>query len=285
MPTPSTKLMQNLGVMAQLACVWEATARKPGNVHRAADFAKLHYVDFLASAAAIGGVLDKAWFRPVGEIVLDAVKATRQVTATNTNLGIILALTPLAAVIPGRELVAEIPKVLRSLTVADAVLVYEAIRTAEPGGLGKAAQQDIADRPTVTLREAMALAENRDRIAWQYTHNFADLFEIGLPALARATNEGRTPEAAIVAVHLAFMAAFRDSLIERKFGAASADEVQGEAGRLLAAGVAFPSAELDAFDRTLRERRWNPGTSADLTAASLFAALREGNIPLPWPWV
>src|SRR4051812_25395521 len=163
MPTPSTKLMQNHGVMVQLACIWEATARKPGNVHRFADLDDLHYVDFLASAAAIGSVLDKAWFRPVGEIVLEAIKATRQVTSTNTNLGMVLLLTPLAAVVPGRRLRSELPRVLQSLTVADAVLVYEAIRVAEPGGLGVVSDQDVARTPTVTLRAAMALAEERDR--------------------------------------------------------------------------------------------------------------------------
>jgi triphosphoribosyl-dephospho-CoA synthase len=278
MPTPSTKLMQNLGVVAQLACVWEATARKPGNVHRFADFNELHYVDFLASAAAIGGVLDKAWFRPVGEIVLEAIKATRYVAATNTNLGIVLLLTPLAAVVPGRDLRAEIPKILHGLTVADAVLVYEAIRAAEPGGLGEVAEQDVAQTPTVTLRETMALAEGRDRIAWQYTHDFADVFEIGVPALRQALAEGNDLESAIIATHLAFLAAFRDSLIERKHGTAMADDVRQEASR-----VGQEKGKWTAFDAWLRSRGLNPGTSADLTAASLFAALREGIIPLPYP--
>lgn len=274
MPTPSTKMMQNHGVMVQLACLWEATARKPGNVHRYADFADLHYVDFLASAAAIGGVLDKAWFRPVGEIVLEAIKATRQVTATNTNLGIVLLLAPLAAVVPGRAMRSEIPKILRGLTVADAVLVYEAIRVAEPGGLGDVADQDVARTPTVPLREAMALAEDRDRIAWQYTHDFDDVFDVGLPVLSQALAADGELETAIVATHRAFMAAFRDSLIERKHGRAVAEEVRAEASR---AGDWAP------FDAWLRTRRLNPGTSADLTAASLFVALREGIIPLPYP--
>lgn len=271
MPTPDTKLMQNLGVLVQLACVWEATARKPGNVHRFADFDDLHYVDFLASAAAIGPVLDKAWFRPVGEIVLEAIKATRYVVSTNTNLGIVLLLTPLASVVPGREIRPELPKILRGLTVADAALVYEAIRTAQPGGLGEVPDQDISRPPTVTLRQAMQLAEDRDRIAWQYTHDFADVFEVGLPTLADALKNGTDLETAIVRTYLAFVAKFRDSLIERKHGRDVAEEVRIRAG----------SNDAD-FDVWLRSRRLNPGTSADLTAASLFVALREGIIPLPW---
>ena len=278
MPSSSTKLMQNLGVVVQLACLWEATARKPGNVHRFADFSDLHYVDFLASAAAIGAVLDKAWFRPVGEIVLEAVKATRQVTTTNTNLGIVLLLTPLASVVPGRAIRPELPRILNNLTVADAVLVYEAIRVAEPGGLGKVESQDVANAPTVTLREAMRLAEDRDRIAWQYTHDFVDVFEIGVPALQRSLADGQSMESAIVATHLAFLSAFPDSLIERKHGPVTANEVRTAATKI----NAIDKVEIANFDAMLRSRRWNPGTSADLTAASLFVALREGIIPLPW---
>ena len=86
------------GRLAQVACLLEVTARKPGNVHRFCDFAELHYLDFLLSATAIGGPLDQAVERGIGATVLAAVKATRQVVSTNTNLGMILLLTPLAAV-------------------------------------------------------------------------------------------------------------------------------------------------------------------------------------------
>jgi triphosphoribosyl-dephospho-CoA synthase len=269
--------LQHLGPMAQLACVWEASARKAGNVHRFADFDELHYLDFLASAAAIGPVLEKAWYRPVGEIVLDAVKATRLVVRTNSNLGIVLLLTPLAAVVPGRPLRSELPRILDEPTVADAVLVYEAIRTAQPGGMGRVENQDIAEIPTVTLRQAMALAEERDRIAWQYTHDFADVFDIGVATLQRELTAGRPLEAVIRTTHLSYMAAFPDSLIERKFGGEIASVVRDRAAAVLADPSGF-----DTFDAWLRAQRYNPGTSADLVAASLFAAMREGIMTLPW---
>src|SRR4051794_19445213 len=118
MTKAESKAMQSLGPMVQMACLWEASARKLGNVHRFADFKTLHYVDLIASAAVIGPILDKAWYRPVGEVVLDAVKATRGVVQTNSNLGIVLLLTPLAAVVPGRSIVEDLPRVLRDLTVA-----------------------------------------------------------------------------------------------------------------------------------------------------------------------
>src|SRR5438128_9084707 len=86
----------------QLACIWEATARKPGNVHRFRDFADTTYLDFVHSAIAIAPVLGSATERCLGATVLEAIRATRSLTRTNTNLGIVLLLAPLAAV-PNNE--------------------------------------------------------------------------------------------------------------------------------------------------------------------------------------
>ena len=91
-------MLNSPGLCAQIACVWEATARKPGNVHRYCDFEDSTYLDYLLSAAALAPVLDRAADRRIGETILDAVRATRRVTRSNTNLGIVLLLTPLASV-------------------------------------------------------------------------------------------------------------------------------------------------------------------------------------------
>src|SRR5436189_3788625 len=96
--------MLPVGLSVQLACVWEATAGKPGNVHRYRDFEDVSYLEFVVSAAAIAPVLEGATERPVGQRILQAVQATRLVARTNTNLGIILLLSPLAAVPPGESL-------------------------------------------------------------------------------------------------------------------------------------------------------------------------------------
>jgi triphosphoribosyl-dephospho-CoA synthase len=100
-PTPPDPLPT--GLCVQAACLMEATARKPGNVHRFRDFDDATLMDYLLSAAAIGPVLEGAAGRCVGATVLDAVRATRRVSRTNTNLGIILLLAPLAAVPPGED--------------------------------------------------------------------------------------------------------------------------------------------------------------------------------------
>src|SRR5438105_2433054 len=89
------------GRLAQLACLLEVTARKPGNVHRLRDLPDLHFVDFWLSALAIAEPLDRVAAVGVGAAVFDAIQATRRVVATNTNLGMVLLLAPLAAVPEG----------------------------------------------------------------------------------------------------------------------------------------------------------------------------------------
>src|SRR5438552_2887307 len=190
--------MRSVGLCAQLACIWEATARKPGNVHRYADFADLTYLDLVQSAAAIAPVLSCAPLSGVGKIVLEAVKATRQVAPTNTNLGIILLLAPLAAVPASENLRTGLSDVLTRLDVADARAVYEAIRLAAAGGLGRVAEQDIREEPTQTLRQVMVLAAERDLVARQYTNGFREIFADGVPALCRGLEETGSLESAII---------------------------------------------------------------------------------------
>lgn len=276
------------GRLAQAACLLEATARKPGNVHRFRDFAGAHYLDFALSAQAIGPALDRARADGVGASVLAAVRATRALVSTNTNLGMVLLLAPLAAVADGDPLAEGVGRVLRSTTVADARAVYEAIRLARPGGLGEAPEQDVAGEPTVTLGDAMTLAAGRDAVARQYAFGFADVFATALPCLARALDSGRPLETAIVAAHLALLAAMPDTLILRKLGAAEAAEASRRAAEVLAAGWPESAAgrhrlaELDGWLRDPSHAR-NPGATADLVTAALFAGLRDGTIPLPIP--
>src|SRR5207302_1526524 len=127
--------------------------------------------------------LGRAPDRPLGETILAAIRATRVVVSTNTNLGIVLLLAPLANVPEGTNLRVGIREVLANTTVNDAVHVYEAIRLAAPGGLGRAKDQDVVHAPTLPLRDVMALAADRDLVARQYANDFADVFDLGVPAL------------------------------------------------------------------------------------------------------
>lgn len=262
----------------------EASAAKPGNVHPRASFPDLTFEDFVRSAAAAASALACAAEIGIGQAVFRAIEATRTVVSTNTNLGIVLLIAPLAAVPLNRSLREGIGDVLIRLTRDDAAWVYRAIRLAHPGGLGTADEQDIADEPTQTLREVMALAAHRDGVAAQYANGFAWVLNEGLPYLASVGQEFETLwEEAIIELHLRLLAEHPDTLIARKCGDSVATEASRLAQRCLNSLVSLPLDSPDRipivneFDQWLRAdgNRRNPGTTADLVAACLFAALRE----------
>src|SRR3954447_13466350 len=106
-----------IGAAATLACLYEVTARKPGNVYPGADFDETtSYAAFVASAVVIGPIIEQTPAVGVGQTVLDAVRATREAVGTNTNLGTLLLLAPLAAVPRDTSLEAGIGKTLDGLT-------------------------------------------------------------------------------------------------------------------------------------------------------------------------
>lgn len=275
-----------LGQCAMLASLWEATAAKPGNVHRGADFDDTSFADFVASAVAIGPVFDQAAHARLGPLVLSAVQATRSLVATNTNLGMLLLMAPLALARRGEPLAAEIARVLGSLGPDDAHAVYEAIRLAQPGGMGQVETADCMHGTCDDLIEAMRLAADRDLVARQYANGFQEVLSQVLPGLRAAIERGWPLNDGIIHVHVQTMHALPDTLIARKCGLATAERAARMAGQVLAAGEpgnADYHAALSDLDFWLRSdhHRRNPGTTADLVAAGLFAALREEIIQLP----
>ena len=263
------------------ACVWEATARKVGNVHRTADFLGTTYLDFVLSAGEIAEPLSSG--NGVGLNILHAVQATAHVAKSNTNLGIILLLAPLT-----KDGLAQI---LERLSHEDARHAFEAIRLANPGGLGDAPEQDVHSEPTVTFLDAMKLAADRDLIARQYANGFADVLDFGVPAFLDAWQRFGSIEAAIIDLQFRWLAEHPDSLIVRKRGLAVAEDVRVRASEVLKLGGIATTEGRRAgvlLDRHLRSEgnRLNPGTTADLIAACLFVALRENKVkpsdPFSW---
>jgi triphosphoribosyl-dephospho-CoA synthase len=255
------------------ACRDEIDAPKPGNVHRYAAGHGMTADMFIRSAEAAAEPLCRSG-TTVGARILAAVEATFATAGTNTNLGIILLCAPLAAACeaPSRD---DLRVALARLDVADAELAFRAIVRANPAGLGRSARHDVAHPPSVGLRDAMAEAAGRDRIARQYVTDFADIFEVGEPALVAALAR-MSPRWATVAVYLAFLAEFPDSHIARKHGAAVAEDTTRAARdfRRRLRDATPPDdllADLLAWDAALKAHAINPGTSADLTVATLFA--------------
>lgn len=285
MQPPTNQLGLPVGQCATLACVLEATAPKPGNVHRGADFEDLSYTDLVLSGILIGPEMEHAVQRPLGETVLAAVQATRRVVATNSNLGMILLLAPLAAATRDVSLQVGLTGVLEALTRDDARLVYEAIRLAKPGGLGKVESADVAGEPPDSLVEAMRLAADRDLVARQYANGFAEVFGDVVPALRDAMKRYAVYPA-IVYAYLQMLARHPDSLIARKCGADIAKRASDHASQIVASASPGDDdwhEQVADFDFWLRSdgHRRNPGTTADLITAGLFVILWDGTLRLP----
>jgi triphosphoribosyl-dephospho-CoA synthase len=269
----------------QTACVLEVSAEKPGNVTRHKDFWDTGLSHFVVSAVAVGPAFLDASQAPVGETILRAVRDTRQLVHTNTNLGMVLLLAPLAkaaGLAHPQGLRAGVRQVLETATVEDTQMAYEAIRIAAPGGLGRLDRYDVrGSEVDITLREAMALAQSRDAVAREYVTDFEITFDIGYLTLRQLCEEGHRFSDSIVQTSLTILSQVPDTLIARKNGIEVAERISRRAKQVLEAGGALSERgweKLRRFDLSLRDKRHvlNPGTTADLTTAALFAFLTEG---------
>ena len=277
----------SIGQCATLACLLEVNAPKPGNVHRGADFEDATLNDFAASAVAIGEVLNKGPSIGLGEAILECVQSTQRVCSTNTNLGTILLLAPLAAVERDNDIRTGVVSILDSFSSSDAAQVYEAIRMANPGGLGEAETMDVSNSAPSSLIDAMHAAAARDLVAAEYVNGFAVTFDEVAPSILASRDEGLPLPKAIVHTQMKLLAAHGDSLIQRKCGDEMNRQCMARAQWVLDAGPPTDDnyhaalADLDFWLRSDGHRR-NPGTTADLIAAGLFVGLRDGLIGPPF---
>ena len=293
------------GQIATLVCQLEVSAAKPGNVHRSADFEDATLIDFLNSGVALGHAIDASLDQThsvgVGPMVLSAVQATAWVTNTNTNLGIILLLCPLAY-LHGRsgDLDTQaVAQLLSASTPKDAQDVYAAIAQSGAGGLDvKTAEatgqpsydvleDDSAPRDLLT---AMKIAAERDMIARQYCTGFKDVFEFVLPAIEQGLSRFQLLSSAIIFAHVKTMAQFPDSLIARKLGQQAAIQSAGYAQRAIDQFAQCEEdftpfwdsvSDLDFWLRSDHHRR-NPGTTADLISAALYVGVASGRLKPPF---
>jgi triphosphoribosyl-dephospho-CoA synthase len=276
----------------QRACRADVEAFKPGNVAIGAPAHRMAAEDFLRSAEVIAAPLADPHM-PLGERIEAAVAATLFAVGCNTNLGIVLLLAPMAdaalraaaAGEPPQAWRHHLPAVLSGTSVADGAAMARAIVRAHPAGLGEAPEADVTMAAGTdvasagfrhTLLEAMAFAAHRDQIARQYVTGFASVLEMAA-WMAGLRQAGATREDAVTAVFLRQLAAGPDTHIARKHGMEGALAVAREVGDMLAGmprpphwSAAHVSQLADIHDRMM-VRQINPGTTADLTVASVFA--------------
>ena len=280
---------------AALACMLEASAFKAGNVSALHAFSDTSTSHFLVSALQVRDILEADSGDSLGALVYRMVARTRESVGLNTNLGICLLIAPIALAkrrFPEDSTADAVARILQTLSAADSRDVYEAIRAAQPGGLGEAAndEPDVAHEPPESLRDAMQAAAHRDSIARQYVSDFEDIFEFLVPSLMSDLRKWSAHAngvlEAILVLQLRWMAERRDSLIVRKCGQAIADEACQLARLALQEVEEQDSAEranrsvtqgthwkrLHAFLCADGNKR-NPGTTADLIAAALMVCL------------
>ncbi|MFN9986872.1 MAG: triphosphoribosyl-dephospho-CoA synthase [Pirellula sp.] len=278
----------------------EASAIKLGNVHPNASFPDMNFTHFERAAHAIGQCVDATANDSVGSSILACTKAMLDAVQLNTSLGTILLLVPLSRTnnleksAPSTQCDSspiqayrnhdagfqrasdEIQQLLARTDSNDCAAIYEAIRIAHPGGLGRSKVADVSENAPTSILDAMRIASVWDDIALQYTNGFSQVYE-GAIRLLELRNQGSTWPEAIRRLQLELLASRADSLIVRKLGMAIGDKVKLRAQQVIGSGP-FGSPEFETawkeFDDYLRlpTERKNPGTIADLIAASIYVA-------------
>lgn len=293
--------IEDVAICAQLACILEVSAPKPGNVNRLHDFADTKFEHFVASGVAVGGPAARAAYRghragkgdisvaeiAVGDLVKEAVvAASNWHGGRNTNLGIAMLLVPLTAsagmsIARNNDIQENIDPILKGTTYHDTLSLYGAIRHASPGGLGSSERLDVNDpasdkkikKDRINLYQTMEATEG-DSIARELVTSYDISFNVGCPAIMDNDPDGL--DSAIVRGFLTILAEVPDTLIARKNGTAAAGKVSKNARAVLDGKM-----DIAAFDASLRSKdnRLNPGTTADLVASSLMIALLRGMRP------
>lgn len=285
---------------------------KPGNVHRTQDFGETRYEHFLVSGVIISPILQEIAHRgncaqknqislsdlKLGAQILNGVKTNLEwQKGGNTNLGILLLFIPLACAAgmimdhpsPSiSRLRSNLGLIIKNSVSEDTIDLFRAIQLANPGGLGQVNKFDVSKTLPETLKkehinlyEIFKMSADRDNIAKEWITEFKITFELGYPYFKQTFLETQDINTAVVHCFLKILSAYPDTLICRKHGTALAERVSHEAKDILEKGGLLTNKELLwNFDQQLRKKsertKINPGTTADLTAASIMVALLEG---------
>ncbi len=269
---------------AQLAMLLELSAGpKPGNVDRCHDHPEMGFRHFLASAVSAYPVFRKAAASQagIGSLILEAVEGWRRFgLSCNTHFGEVTLLIPLTMA-AGQEgdLMDALLRVLEGSTVEDAIRFYEAFQLSG-ARVARVDQLSLADRSAeeeirrreLSLIDLMRLSKGHDLIAREWSNGFARSFQ--LSALLRERVAELGPNDGLVLTFLEALAGHEDSLIQAKHGLDKAREVSKRAKAALCGDDPIQLAR--ELDSAFLKEGINPGSTADIMAASLFIALLDG---------
>jgi triphosphoribosyl-dephospho-CoA synthase len=280
-----------------------SSSPKPGNVDRCHDFSDIGFHHFLTSAVSAYPVFRKAASGEgsPGSLILEGVAAWRDWNLrSNTHFGSLVLLIPLALAAgrmaghdqgqetkqdEGQEngpddgvddgLEEELARVLRSTTVQDAIDFYRAFDLA---GARVVQVDDFSlkdpdwERKLIegnqSLLELMRLSLDHDIVAREWATDFERSFQLAGRLREMVSIYGLND--GVVRTFLEALAEVPDSLISAKFGRERAEEVSRLAADALLDSTMNKAREMDC---ELLNRDMNPGSTADLIAASLFISL------------
>ncbi len=249
--------------------------------------------DFQRSAVVTASVLNRDLPCVPGELgksIWLGAKATIDEVGCNTNLGILLLCFPLAHAASScdtnKTISNSLAKVLQIADTTDTQYVFDAVCLMQPAGLGRKNQHDVNQPASAGLQAVMQTSANQDRIAWQYANNFDDIFSFGMQSLFSTYSDARRrfddiEKLSVMTsdLFMSFLAEIPDTHIVRKHGATMAEAVRDEARKrrieINTSDQAVKKKLLTEFDELLKLRGINPGTSADLTVAVMYAAQLE----------
>jgi len=268
---------------AVLAMLFElSSSPKPGNVDRCHDFSDIGFNHFLISAVSAYPIFRKAanGEGSVGSLILEGVQAWKSWNlGSNTHFGSLVLLIPIA-IAAGKpdELHIELANVLEKTSVTDAIDFYCAFGKAKARvvevdsfSLNDRNWQDAVRESGKTLLELMRLSSKHDIVAREWATNYERSFLLAKRLDEQISRYGQND--GVVRTFLEALAEVPDSLISAKFGWEVARKVSQRAGEALLDDTLGKAHELD---EDLLAHDINPGSTADLIAASLFISLLEG---------
>ncbi|MBR3156261.1 MAG: triphosphoribosyl-dephospho-CoA synthase [Methanobrevibacter sp.] len=287
---------EEIAKMAQIASALEVSGYpKPGNVHRTRDFDDMEFEDFVISGIVIGDTIREACTDvdvenpQLGKYILQAVAETDRWIKNNTNLGIVMMTTPIAvaaAISDSFDDIREnIKLVMGNTSVDDACDLYDAINIADAGGMGDQDEYDVAsDNAKNELREngqtmydVLKISAPWDMLAREMTGDMPAVFEIGYPKY-HELRQSKSQNDACVLTFLTILSHVPDTLISRKYGSDEAMKISLMTRDLLNIKDEPDFKDrLREFDDYLFKNKYNPGTTADLTAASIFVSYLKSN--------
>ena len=282
--------------IAQIASALEVSGYpKPGNVHRTRDYDDMEFEDFIISGIVIGDTIREACSDvdvenpKLGKYILQAVAETDRWIKNNTNLGIVMMTTPIAvaaSISDSFDDIRENIKLLMSNTsVDDACDLYDAINIADAGGMGDQEEYDVAsDNAKQELRDnnqtmydVLKISAPWDMLAREMTSDMPAVFEIGYPTY-HELKDSKTKNEACLLTFLTILSHVPDTLISRKYGDDEALKISLMTRDLLKMRDSDDFIDrVSEFDDYLYKNKYNPGTTADLTAASIFVSYLKSN--------